>query len=411
MSDHPLDAIFDRFISSPSIFKNHEVLRPSHIPDKLPHRDYEIQFLGKALGSALRNNRPSNIFLYGKTGTGKTIVSKYVTKYLQERANSIGKDIIVSLLNCVEIDTDYRVLARLCDLIGEPVPFTGLPTDEVFKRFKAKLDSKKQLLIVVFDELDKLHQKSGDNVLYQLTRINTDLKKAQVSLVCITNDLSFKETLDPRVRSSLSEEELVFKPYNSLQLEDILTERAKEGFHEGVLTEGVISLCAALAAQEHGDARRALDLLRVAAEIAERENESKVLQSHVRKASKQIEKDTIQEALISLPVQTKLVLWAVYVLEKSTLKVITTGDIYKVYLELCKITGLDPITPRRANSLLNELSMLGVVNTKVVSMGRYGRTTKVSLSVSPRQTRNILCEDFYIKKVSDFNAQTLLEKE
>ncbi len=411
MSDHPLDAIFDRFISSPSIFKNHEVLRPSHIPDKLPHRDYEIQFLGKALGSALRNNRPSNIFLYGKTGTGKTIVSKYVTKYLQERANSIGKNIIVSLLNCVEIDTDYRVLARLCDLIGEPVPFTGLPTDEVFQRFKAKLDSKKQLLIVVFDELDKLHQKSGDNVLYQLTRINTDLKKAQVSLVCITNDLSFKETLDPRVRSSLSEEELVFKPYNSLQLEDILTERAKEGFHEGVLTEGVISLCAALAAQEHGDARRALDLLRVAAEIAERENESKVLQSHVRKASKQIEKDTIQEALISLPVQTKLVLWAVYVLEKSTLKVITTGDIYKVYLELCKITGLDPITPRRANSLLNELSMLGVVNTKVVSMGRYGRTTKVSLSVSPRQTRNILCEDFYIKKVSDFDAQTLLGKD
>jgi len=411
MSDHPLDAIFDRFISSPSIFKNHEVLRPSHIPDKLPHRDYEIQFLGKALGSALRNNRPSNIFLYGKTGTGKTIVSKYVTKYLQERANSIGKNIIVSLLNCVEIDTDYRVLARLCDLIGEPVPFTGLPTDEVFQRFKAKLDSKKQLLIVVFDELDKLHQKSGDNVLYQLTRINTDLKKAQVSLVCITNDLSFKETLDPRVRSSLSEEELVFKPYNSLQLEDILTERAKEGFHEGVLTEGVISLCAALAAQEHGDARRALDLLRVAAEIAERENESKVLQSHVRKASKQIEKDTIQEALISLPVQTKLVLWAVYVLEKSTLKVITTGDIYKVYLELCKTTGLDPITPRRANSLLNELSMLGVVNTKVVSMGRYGRTTKVSLSVSPRQTRNILCEDFYIKKVSDFDAQTLLGKD
>ena len=143
MSDHPLDAIFDRFISSPSIFKNHEVLRPSHIPERLPHRDLEIQFLGKMLGNALRNNRPSNIFLYGKTGTGKTIVSKFVTKYLRTRAASIGQSIVVSLLNCVEVDTDYRVLARLCEVVGESVPFTGLPTDEVFKRFKTKLDSKK----------------------------------------------------------------------------------------------------------------------------------------------------------------------------------------------------------------------------------------------------------------------------
>jgi len=409
MTDHPLDAIFDRFITSPSIFKNHEVLRPSHIPERLPHRDIEIQLLGKALGNALRNDRPSNIFLYGKTGTGKTIVSKFVTKYLQERASTIGKDIVVSILNCVEVDTDYRVLARLCERIGETVPFTGLPTDEVYKRFKNRLDSKKQLLIVVFDELDKLHNKSGDNVLYQLTRINSDLKKAQVSLVCITNDLSFKETLDPRVRSSLSEEELVFKPYNANQLEDILSDRAREGFNDEVLETGVISLCAALAAQEHGDARRALDLLRVAAELSERNNETKVNVMHVRKATKQIEKNTVEEVLVSLPVQTKVVLWAVYVLEKSNLKVITTGDLYKVYLELCKITGLDPITPRRTNSLLNELSMLGIVNTKVVSMGRHGRTTKVSLSVSSREVRNILCNDFHIKKVSDFSADEILE--
>ncbi len=409
MSDHPLDAIFDRFISSPSIFKNHEVLRPSHIPERLPHRDLEIEFLGKMLGNALRDNRPSNIFLYGKTGTGKTIVSKFVTKYLRTRAASIGKSIVVSLLNCVEVDTDYRVLARLCEVVGESVPFTGLPTDEVFKRFKTKLDSKKQLLIVVFDELDKLHHKSGDNVLYQLTRINTDLKRAQVSLVCITNDLSFKETLDPRVRSSLSEEELVFKPYNARQLEDILSDRAVEGFNEEVLNPSVISLCAALAAQEHGDARRALDLLRVAAEIAERGSEEIVNEKHVRKATKQIEKNTVEEVLVSLPVQSKVVLWSTYVLEKSSLKIITTGDLYKVYLECCKITGLDPISPRRANSLLNELAMLGVVNTKVVSLGRYGRTTKVSLSVSTREVRNILCEDYHIKKVSDFNAEYLLE--
>ncbi|MBD3191962.1 MAG: ORC1-type DNA replication protein [Candidatus Heimdallarchaeota archaeon] len=410
MNDHPLDAIFDRYITSPSIFNKHEVLRPSHIPERLPHRDEEIQYLGQVLGSALRDNRPSNIFLYGKTGTGKTIVTKYVTKYLKQRATKIGKNIVIALLNCVEVDTDYRVLARLCDAVGESVPFTGLPTEEVYKRFKNKLDSKKQLLIVVFDELDKLHRKSGDTILYKLTRINGSLKKAQVSLVCITNDLSFKETLDPRVRSSLSEEEMVFNPYNANQLEDILQARAKEGFQPGVLAGGVISLCAALAAQEHGDARRALDLLRVAAEIAERRSLEKVEEKHVREATKQIEKNTVEEVLISLPIQTKIVLWAVYVLEMSSLKVITTGDIYKVYQELCQITGLEPITTRRTNSLLNELSMLGLVNTKVVSMGRYGRTTKVSLSIPAREARDILCENYHIQKVKDYTPDHLLEE-
>ncbi|MHA1243651.1 MAG: Cdc6/Cdc18 family protein, partial [Candidatus Heimdallarchaeota archaeon] len=196
---------------------------------------------------------------------------------------------------------------------------------------------------------------------------------------------------------------------NAQQLEDILTDRAKEGFNDEVLGSGVIGLCAAFAAQEHGDARRALDLLRVAAELSERNNETQVNMNHVRSATKHIERNTVEEVLVSLPVQSKVVLWAVYVLGKTNLKVITTGDLYKVYLELCKMTGLDPITPRRTNSLLNELSMLGIVNTKVISMGRHGRTTKVSLSSNQKQVRDILCNDYHIKKVSDFSAKEILE--
>ena len=40
----------------------------------------------------------------------------------------------------------------------------------------------------------------------------------------------------------------------------------KIALHQDVIGDGVIEMCAALAAQEHGDARCALDLLRVSAE-------------------------------------------------------------------------------------------------------------------------------------------------
>src|SRR5690606_6057339 len=176
--------------------------------------------------------------------------------------------------NCEVIDTQYRVLAQISKtLLGEDetpsdksrthIPMTGWPTDQVYQELKNQLENMGGVLIIVLDEIDKLVKKSGDETLYNLSRINSDLKKSKVSMIGISNDLSFKDFLDPRVLSSLSEEELVFPPYNALQLCDILQQRADGAFVTEALDDGVIPLCAALAAQEHGDARRALDLLRI----------------------------------------------------------------------------------------------------------------------------------------------------
>jgi len=112
-------------------------------------------------------------------------------------------------------------------------------------------------------------------------------------IVGISNNLTFLDELDPRVRSSLSEEEILFHPYNALQIQDILNQRSNAAFKEGVLQDGVISKCAAYAAKEHGDARRALDLLRVAGELAERDNSKKILLKHIDEANEKIEKDKI----------------------------------------------------------------------------------------------------------------------
>ncbi len=384
-----LEDVFDRFLSNTQIFRDREVLRHDYIPDKLPHRDKHIHCLGGIVAPVLRCSPCSNVFIYGKTGTGKTAVTKYVLNKLTAKAHELGADIEVCYVNCRIAGTEYRVLSNLCEALNVKVPFTGLAVGEVFDRFKNGLDQQRKIFIVVLDEIDALIKVRGDTLLYELTRINETLRHGRTSIIGISNDLRFKEFLDPRVLSSLSEEEIVFRPYDASELQNILWRRAQLAFFDGALLDSAVSLCAALAAAEHGDARRALDLLRVAGELAEREGIDCVSEEHVREAEKRVEHDRILEVLENLPLHSKLVLCSVYLLGKIKLSYTITGDIYGIYCELCDQSGLSPLTQRRVSGLISELDMIGLLNARVVSMGRHGRTKKIRLGIGRSLIRKV----------------------
>ena len=376
-----LEDLFEKYIRESPIFVNHDVLSHDYIPDELPHRDEEILRLGSVLAPSLRGMKCSNLFIYGKTGTGKTAVTKYVLKRLLKKSEEIGGRVKVCYVNCRVAGTEYRVVSALCSSIGVNIPFTGLSTAEALDRFKNGLENSNSYLIIFLDEIDVLVKGYGDRLLYELTRINERLKNGRVVIVGISNDLYFKELLDPRVLSSLSEEEMVFKPYTADQIRDILLQRAKMAFRPDAISPSIISLCAALAASEHGDARRALDLLRVAGEIAERNGESRVTEEHVREAQRKIEHDRVMEALNSLPLHSKIILYVLYRGENPDKKGFTTGEIYEKYVEVCSQLGVESLTPRRVSGLLSELDMLGVVEAQIVNLGRYGRTKKIKVKI------------------------------
>jgi len=322
----------------------------------------------------------------------------------------VHASIEVCYVNCRIAGTDYRVLSQLCESIGLHIPFTGLAVGEVFDRFKGALESKRILLITVLDEVDALIKAKGDAVLYELTRINENLKFGRVSILGISNNLRFKELLDPRVLSSLSEEEAVFRPYSAPELHDILQERSKLAFLDGALGAGVINLCSALAAAEHGDARRALDLLRVAGELAERNSEKHVNEEHVRQAQEKIEQDRVVEVLKTLPLHSKLVLFGVYLIKKTNSNGSITGDVFEVYKELCGQLGVEVLTQRRVSGLINELDIMGGLNARVVSFGRYGRTKKVSLGFSRSIIRDIFIDDNWVGRLLDYAPKCLKTK-
>lgn len=402
MSNLNFDDLVNKLAEKTSrIFKNRESLRPDYIPDELPHRDKEIYKLAEILfHPLLRGSRPSNIFIYGYPGTGKTATTKHVFKMMKEKlAPRLIAPIHCLIINCKIDDTNYRILKEINDYFNIPTPHTGLSIAELYQRIVRELKRRNGFLILALDEIDNFVKKSGDEILYKLTRINSEEITTRVSLIGITNDLHFKEYLDPRVKSSLSEEELVFTPYTADQLRDILYARAKIALYEGSYSDGAINLCASIAAKEHGDVRRALDLLRVAGELAERRNDSMITEDHIRDALALMERDKIWEIVISLPFHSKLVLFVITLLQMRYSRECTTGEVYEEYVKLCKEIGQEPLTARRVSDIINELDMGGLIKANLTSKGRYGRTKYISLRINIEELIKALKEDDRLEKI------------
>ncbi len=393
MKEKGLVNFFETYIQKEPLFKDKTALQSNYTPDTITHRDAQIDQVANILAPALRGEKPSNLFIYGKTGSGKTLTVKFTTNKLESVARAKKLPIKIVYLNCKLkklADTEYRLISQLLREYDNNTSLVGLSTDDAYQSFYSTIDKEKHNLILILDEIDQLVGKAGDELLYNLTRINSELKNAQITLIGISNDLLFTDNLDPRVKSSLSEEDLIFPPYNALQIQDILQQRAKAAFRTDNTEEGLIEKCAAYAAREHGDARRALELLRVAAEIAERDGSAKILVKHLDHAEDKIERDRVVDLVANQPKQFQITLLSI--IESCAQKQgkgVYTGDIYSLYEKYCDHVSLRPLTQRRISDVIQELDMLGIINAKVISKGRYGRTREISLSTNDAITQRI----------------------
>ncbi|MBM3895741.1 MAG: AAA family ATPase [Thaumarchaeota archaeon] len=400
MERDPVDKLLDAVESGKSLITNREILHFTYIPDTIPHRNSEQEQITQTLIPILKHSRPSNLLVYGKPGTGKTLVVKKILSQIQKRVEKSNFPIKLVYVNSKEETTLYGLLVsfgRELGLVEEKLPSTGLAISEVFKRLLKTIEENHYNIVFVIDEIDHLVHlvsKTGNDVLYQLTRANERLKKATLTLVGISNDLTFKERLDPRVISSLGEEEIVFTNYTVEQLKKILEDRIQLAFIKGAIEESAINLCAAMAGREHGDARRAIDLIRVAGEIAEREQSNTVKEEHIRKASQKIEEDKETTALRSYPLHEKLLIIAV--MKAAGL---STGEIYSAYKSLCKIIRQKELTQRRITQMLSEIELSGIITGKIIHQGIHGRTKKYKLTISPEMVKNTFKDELTFEDI------------
>lgn len=354
-------------INESSIFKDERFLYPEYVPKKLPFRDAQIAEIAHALKPALRGGKPQNLFICGKSGTGKTVTAKYVLRELEEYTSK-AKGIYI---NCFEFNTRNAILNKICLSLGRAVPRRGIATDEVYAELLNALKRASVVPIVVLDEVDQLaSNKTISSLLYDLLRI-VEHQDAHIGIIMISNNTELLAMLDSRVRSSLLSREIVFEPYTPVQLKEILKERAKHAFFEHVLDNDVINVAAAHAAKHNGDARIAIESLLIAGRIAERENAKKVMLAHLRKAFEQIKPRALQKAAPFLDEHEKKIL--TILCDHAEL---FSGILYKLY---CKQVQ-EPVTERSFRKKLNRLAELNLIEAKVVEKGIRGRTRAIKLA-------------------------------
>jgi cell division control protein 6 len=370
------------------IFAKHIALSPEYVPDKLISREKQLKQVASLFAPALKGDKPHNAFIYGKTGVGKTAITKYVLLELDQEVSRVQARVKSTFVNCKQINTTTRILKRICNVVAPEVeiPATGLATSEYYDRLWKILNNFDGTLIVVFDEVDKLED---DGILYNLSRAreNLDVTSGFISVLGISNDLNYKEHIDARTLSSFGNKEFVFPPYDALQLREILEDRARIGFKEGVLESEVIPLCAALAAQEHGDARKALTLLEYAGEIAVEKGSSIVTEADAREAQERSETDRIVEATRTLPLHEKIALLGIV---SEGMREMDTNEVYLNYRALCEERDLKPLTKVRVSNFISELDMLGLITARKVSRGRYGLTRLITPNVSKERVEGLL---------------------
>jgi archaeal cell division control protein 6 len=400
---------FDQILSKKSIFRDVSVLSPHYVPKELPFRVKHMNEIMTVLSPALKGQKPRNLIIYGKTGTGKTCCIKRVTEELLQTsskgANPVSAGdaaISVHYVNCRIYNSRYRILQKILKSFVPELEKAGFGLTFLYEKL-IELASGGQQIIVLLDEIDMV--KDLDELIYTLTRSNDEIKKGGVSIVGISNRLAFKDALDPRSRSSLYETEMVFDPYTAEQLQKILAQRADEGFEKGVVETSAVNLAAAITSQESGDARYALKLLVKAGEMSEQAGRTKITDDDVEAARKKVELDLTMETTNTLPEMHQIVLYAIASISMSGSKYsrleglesgfLFSGEVYEEYEATCKKLRKRPRSTRWYKEYLNDLETLGLITTTPSGKGIRGQTTLIKMGPSPQSIMGIVKKNLF----------------
>ena len=364
-------------------------------------RDAEVKELSSHFAPLLRDDHPCHIAIWGKTGTGKTLTIMYFLKLLSEICHTEKIPMRHVHLDLSNPRPCFRALNDLACLLNASKRYEkGISLEEMMFHIEKKLSRYHGYLVLFIDEVDNVrHDK--DNFLTFLVRRLPQQIPAKLILVLVSNRLDWPDRLDPRVKSFLRMNELIFEPYDAVDLQHILRIRVEKALDPGSVEPGVIEKIAALASREHGDARKAVQLLAKSAYLAEKAG-TKLTTDIIDHAANELETDRYLTLVRTGPRQMKAVMAAIIEAKRQLKKhILGTGEAYEAYKAFCKKADTRSLTGRAFGDLLAELDLYCLIRCRIVSRGRYGRSREIILDLPDELTDHIyrsILSDFEIRE-------------
>jgi cell division control protein 6 len=399
--------LFD-FNDSVEIILNKDVLSPDYIPPRIVGRDEQIKQVASLTKYLFRNGKPDNALIFGPPGCGKTVVSKHVLRSLVAKLKQDPIDVKVEwvYIHCKKV---YTSTAIIYTLIKHLDPITKIPMsghslnyyyDELFKL----MNNKNTAMILILDEIDFL---SSDNVLYNFSRAvaNEELNDGRfISVIGLSNSIKYEQKIDDRVLSSMGFVKFRFPPYYADPIYQILKDRVDLAFAPESISNELLIQCSIDAAHAGGDIRKALGVLRTAAEIAVANGTNIILQEHLRSAETQVQMEEIIKSVVELPKHHKLVLLSIIKLIGGTKTSVHTGEVMKMYIMLCSQINMKHLDDSMVSKAISSLELQSFIHYVKVNIGKRGGMTR-SISLRSEDVDEIkrgIYEDYDLEVLEEY---------
>jgi cell division control protein 6 len=374
------------FSSVGTVFADKDLLRIETVPEsdsRIIGRGDQLTALANELGSAIEGQKPNNAFVFGKPGVGKSMCVKFLCRQLVEQGRANGVSIGVAYVDCMQNSSETQVIVSAGDAVNDQsvtdvyFPEGGVSRARLYDRLWSVFDELYDVGVIILDEIDKLD--SPNETLGTLSRAGESekLSACHLGVVGISNKARFEQRLASEVKSSLTQNELVFPPYNIDELFDILKAR-RDAFNPDALpddaaaADDIFAKAAKFAAQEYGDAREAIDILRKAGEIAKDDGTDRVEVPHVIRARDKAEEDKLIKIIQTQPLQSQYVLQSVALSTKAADpgEDVKSHSVYGKYEQLTQFDEVNTLSWRRVRDLLDELEDLDVLEQRRKSAGK-----------------------------------------
>lgn len=361
-------------------------------------REKQLSRIISHLTPILDGAHPPSALIYGPTGSGKTVTLIHVLSTFQKVTNRHGINFQYAYVDLTSPKTYFGALNEVAiALDGSHRRYRkGIPIEYMQDNIAQAFDEIDGFLCLLIDEADNIRPNPDDFLTFLGKTLPRKTKKCRLILIMLTNRLDWERTLDPRILSFLKKVDIIFEPYDALDLFEILKLRVKKALDKSKVAVQALKKVAAYASRETGDARKAVELLAKSVRVAE-ETSGRLTIKEVDLAEERLEVDKTEELIRSLATQQRLALFACYSVSRREPKKAITGQVYITYKAICEKEMIKPLSQRRFSDMISFLDLYGLVNARVVSKGRYGYTREITSSLPTEVVGRFFKDDNPIK--------------